>query len=71
MAFGYTQYAVYWRNPENRQYERIPIVQLVKSPSGALNVQMHVRAGTISPTSFLKPAAAGKWYTISKLWVRE
>lgn len=55
---GYTQYAVYWRNPENRQYERIPIVQLVKSPSGALRVQMHIER-------------KGKWHTISKLWRRK
>ena len=56
---GYTSYAVYWRNPETRTYERIPIVQLVKSPSGSLRAQMTVRRG-----------ASGKWHTISKLWVR-
>jgi len=55
---GYSNYAVYWRNPETRAFERIPIVTLVKNPDGELRVQMTVER-------------KGKWHTISKLWERD
>ena len=61
---AYASYAVYWRNPETRSMERIPIVQLIQNPDGELRVTMNLQR----PPSH---AAAGKWYTISKLWVRE
>jgi len=60
---GYHAYTVYWRNPETRTYERIPILQLVKSPSGDLRAQMTVQR--------VGEDGIGRWHTISKLWVRE